>query len=123
MSFISVFTLVKRGSSNRGLICDADGVMLGPAPLVSLSMHESASNGRRLVAVTADELAAILTVAYGPDFEHELPYRAAALKTIERSLNSGRLTEATIAAVHLRLPELTLRAAEDLAAFVKYNPT
>lgn len=121
MGFFTVFKLAKRGFSDRGLVCDADGLMLGPIPLVSSLMRGASGNGRKLRAITSRQLATVLTVAYGPDFELELAYRASALKAIEQALNEDRLTEATIATLHLRLPELTPEAVKNLAALAKYS--
>lgn len=115
---IAKYRLAKRGG--HGLACDQDGLTLGPAPLVLAAQGRTGSPVFH--AVSPCWLAEVLTIAYGPGFNPEVAYRAEKLEVIARALTEGQLTEATIGALHLHLPELDVQAFERLALIAKYNP-
>ncbi len=117
---ITTYRLAPRGPESRGLVCDQQGAMLGPAPLV---FPVSGPGGRRLFqAVAAERLGEILKAAYGPDFRLDLAERTMQLQAVARALTENRMADALIGAVHLRLPELSEAAVQRLAALAKYSP-
>ena len=117
---ITRYGLASRSGENRGLVCDQDGAMLGPAPL---AFHVRGTGGGRVFqAVSAERLGEILKAAYGPDFDLALDERASQLQAIARALTENRMADALIGAVHLRLPELSEAAVQRLAALAKYSP-
>ena len=117
---ITTYRLAPRGPGSRGLVCDREGAMLGPAPLIS---PVSGPGGRRVFqAVAAERLGEILKAAYGPDFDLALAERTSQLQAIARALTENRMADALIGAVHLRLPELSEAAVQRLAALAKYSP-
>ncbi len=117
---ITRYGLASRSSESRGLVCDQQGAMLGPAPLV---FPVSGAGGRRIFqAVSAERLGEILKAAYGRDFRFDLAERTSQLQAIARALTENRMADALIGAVHLRLPELSETAVQRLAALAKYSP-
>ena len=117
---ITTYRLAPRGPESRGLVCDQDGAMLGPAPLVF--PVSGPGGGRVFQAVAAERLGEILKAAYGHDFRLDLAERTSQLQAIARALSENRMADALIGAVHLRLPELSKDAVQRLAALVKYSP-
>ena len=115
---VAKYRLAKRGG--HGLVCDQEGVALGQAPLVFAA--QGATGELMFRTISPQRLAEVLTVAYGSGFNPEITFRVAKLRTIARALTSGRITEATIGALHLRLPDLDAQALDHLALFEKYNP-
>ena len=113
------FRLSKRVTESGGLVCDPDGVMLGPAPLVFADREASGSCVFR--AVSAPRLAELLSAAYGPDFKADIAYRATKLSAIAQALTERRYAEAAIGTLHLRLPELATDAVARLTPLDKYS--
>jgi len=117
---VAKFSLAKRDPMSKGLVCDEHGLTLGPAQLI-YSVRGAA--GKRSFRVAKLQwLTDVFAVAYGPSFDTALTYRLSKLDTIAEALTEGRLTQATIAALHLRLPELNTKALERLTLLAKYSP-
>ena len=120
MSSVQICALGKRGAGSSYLVCDDEGVMLGPISLVAVS--RDLNGQRRFQATSPDGLRDTLEAAYELDIDPNMDYRIPAIEAIARALNEGRITEATIGAVHLRLPELTPHGLARLEALAKYDP-
>ena len=109
-SFTPMYRLTARGGV--GLACDERGIALGPVPLV-----EALSAGARRVfrPRPAEEIARTLALAYGPFPPQDLVRCLSALDVAARALEAGDLIKASVAAVLLKLPDLTPEAFAKLA--------
>jgi len=116
---ISTYRLAKRDANHTGLICDQQGVSLGPIQLIE--RRRNASGGTFFCAVSRGKLANVLAIAYGTNFDLELFYRADKLQMVARALTEGQITQATLGAVYLYLPELSEAAVQRLKTFAKYD--
>lgn len=117
--FPPMYRLTPRGGV--GLACDEDGIALGPALLVE---PIGAGSPRQFSPRPKEEIARTLALAYGdhaPDLERCL----ASLDIAARALEAGDLAKASVAAVLLKLPDLSVDAFARLAAdpsLKKYSP-
>jgi len=119
-SFPPMYRLTARGGI--GLACDERGIALGPVPLV-----ETLAVGTRRVfrARPAEEIARTLALAYGRLSADDLTRCLAGLDVAARALEAGDLAKASVAAVQLKLPDLTVEAFAKLAgdpSLKKYSP-
>jgi len=100
-----------------GLRCEDTGLSLAGAPLLRASIAGFAPRQN-------DEIGFLIKAAYGREIDaSKLPPR---LGEIAGALNRGDLGRAMIAAVHLRLPDLSwaaaVRIAKDVTSGALYNP-
>ncbi len=85
---ITTYRLAPRAPESRGLVCDAEGTMLGPAPLI---FPVSGAGGRRVFqAVAAERMGQVLKAAYGPDFRLDLAERTSQRQAIARALTENQ---------------------------------
>lgn len=106
------YALSERHSHNhdliRGLSCDEDGVFLaGDVPLICRG--STASSEPSYAPRPSSELEILLTAAYGDEWDFSA--QVAGLQRVARYMNEEKWALAKIAAVHLRLPEIS----DDLA--------
>jgi hypothetical protein len=88
--------LAARRGDRDAPYCGADGLYLGPSPLIA-----QVDGAYRLRA--EDEIAAVLAAAYG---EANAARGLPGLALIAAALQHGEMARAAIAAVHLKLPEI-----------------
>ncbi len=101
-----------------GLWCDADGAFLGGAPL--LTARRDSFGSLRFAPRRKDEIERLLRSAYGAAFDGNT--RMGGLQAVANGLNAGQECRAIIAALHMRLPDLTpsgARAIERLDRLIK----
>lgn len=103
------YELVQRGEA--GLACDADGLALGPLPLV-----ERGEGQVGWVAASPKAVEITLKLAYGDDDQTFARRRHAGLVRIAKAFDAGDLLCAGIEAVHLRLPPVSREAMRKLSA-------
>ncbi len=102
------YTLCNRRPENgmpvRGISCDEDGVFIaGDVPLVTSCPN---SEGERVYRCRSTrEINFLVSNAFGPDADFS--DRGAQLNLVARYMNEGKWVLAKIAAVHLRVPELS----------------
>jgi hypothetical protein len=104
-------------ADSLGLDCTIDGAWLAGAPLLRMTTSGLAPRA-------ADEVGALIKGAYGAQVDPS--YVLPGLDVIARALNHGDLGRAMIAAVQLKLPELSwegaLRVAQADNTLAKYDP-
>jgi hypothetical protein len=93
-----MWRLSNAGEDNLGLACNADGLFLARTPLLE-------RRGDRLVVREKIEIERLLSCAYQADIAAD--YLMPGLDIVASALNAKDLCLAAIAAVHLRLPDLT----------------
>lgn len=105
-----MYRLTARGGV--GLACDERGSALGPVPLV-----EALAAGTRRVfhPRPAEEIARTLALAYGPLSPQDITHCLFMLDIAARALEAGDVAKASVAAVLLKLPDLTAEAFAKLA--------
>jgi hypothetical protein len=86
----------------RGLTCTSEGVCLAGVPL----LHRTSAG---LAPRPMDELTALMKSAYGQAIDPARSYPG--LDVIAQALNRGDIGRAMVAAIHLRLPELSAEGA------------
>ena len=101
---IWMWRLSEGGENNLGLACTNDGLVLGRTPLIKRP-------DRRFVVRDRAEIEALLSRAYRKNIAADrlMP----GLATVAAALNANDPCLARIAAVHLRIPDLTDRSARD----------
>jgi hypothetical protein len=102
----------------RGLSCDEEGVFIaGDVPLI---FRRAVGDGDGYTVRPVHELEKLLASAYGPD--RDLSAQIAGLHLVARYMNQRNWVLAKIAAVHLRLPEISddLALAKLLATEARY---
>jgi hypothetical protein len=118
--FPPMYRLTPRGGV--GLACDEQGIALGPVVLVEPAAVGSRAQFRPR---PAEEVARTFALAYGnlaPDITRCL----ASLDVAAKALETGDLAKASVAAVLLKLPELSVDGFAKLAAdpsLKKYSPS
>ncbi|HKW54967.1 MAG TPA: hypothetical protein VJO12_14840 [Stellaceae bacterium] len=120
-AFPPMYRLTARGGV--GLACDEHGIALGPVPLV----EALAANSRRVFRPRpADEIARTLALAYGDLAPSDLTRCLSSLDVAAKALDAGDLAKASVAAVLLKLPDLSVDGFARLAAdpsLKKYIPS
>lgn len=116
-----VWRLSESGNDNLGLACNEEGLVLGRTPLIE-------RRDGRFVVRDASEIECLLSRAYrGP-----LPLQRlmAGLARVANALNNNDPCLASIAAVHLRIPDLPSHTVRDdmkvediLIKSVDWDPT
>jgi hypothetical protein len=94
-----------RLSPNRnreGISCDADGVFVGPIPLLKRVRGNGAAQEQWILRSEA-ELNEKLTLLY--DIPIDVAIKIGGMETIARAMNDGKLALAKIATVQLRFPD------------------
>ena len=101
---IRIWCLSEAGEDNLGLACTNNGLVLGRTPLIE-------RRGHRFVVRDRDEIEALLSRAYrkGIAADRLMP----GLATVAAALNAKDPGLARIAAVHLRIPDLSDGSARD----------
>ena len=101
---IRMWRLSEGGENNLGLACTNEGLVLGRTPLIE-------RRDRRFVVRDRAEIEALLSRAYRKNIAADrlMP----GLATVAAALNANDPCLARIAAVHLRIPDLTDRSARD----------
>jgi hypothetical protein len=99
-----VWRLSKAGEENLGLACNERGLVLGRTPLIE-------RRGGLFVVRHASEIECLLSRAYRGALP--LPRLMAGLANVAKALNANDPCLASIAAVHLRIPDLPSHAARD----------
>src|SRR5690348_10768310 len=105
-----------------GLACDEQGIALGPAVVVEAL---AAGSGRVFRRRPADEIARTLALAYDDLAPPHIARCLSSLDLAAKALDAGDLANASVAAVLLKLPELSVDAFAKLAAdpsLKKYSP-
>ena len=120
-SFAPMYRLTARGGV--GLACDEQGIALGPVVLV-----EALAAGHRRVfrPRPAEEIARTLALAYDDLAPADVARCLASLDVAAKALEARDLAKASVAAVLLKLPELSVDGFAKLAAdpsLKKYSPT
>jgi len=104
-------------SESLGLGCTRDGVALAGAPLLKMTVAGLAPR-------PIGEIDQLLKAAYGPSFAAACVLTG--LNLIAEALNRGDLARAMVAAVQLKLPDVSWAAAARMArienALAKFNP-
>ena len=99
-----IWRLSEPGKDNLGLTCNDQGLVLGRTPLIE-------RRDGRFVVRDAGEIEGLLSRAYRGGLP--LPRLMAGLANVAKALNANDLCLASIAAVHLRIPDLPSQAARD----------
>lgn len=118
--FARSFCLVARGGA--GLCCDADGVALGPVPLVDAVAGASGRRSYHLRPMS--QVARAMRLAYDAASDDIERWQRGLAKVAEL-LTAGEIAQAGIRAVLLAFPEIEPAAMAQLgcaAELQKYNP-
>ena len=100
-------------NDGRGVSCDRRGVYLGrTCPLVW--PRRAGTGDKTFVVRPVDQVRLLLKFAYGELFDADS--RLAALDRAAEALNRGDLTQAMIATLEMRLPELPVEATSNRLA-------
>lgn len=99
-----IWHLSEPGDDNLGLACNDQGLVLGRTPLIE-------RRDGRFVVREASEIEGLLSQAYRGTLP--LPRLMAGLANVAKALNGNDPCLASIAAVHLRIPDLPSHAARD----------
>jgi hypothetical protein len=103
--FHPLWRLSEAGVDNLGLACNDEGLLLGRTPLIE-------RRGGRFIVRDAPDIQRLLSRAYRTDVE--AGPLLGGLATVAAALNANDLLLARIAAVHLRLPDLSDQAARNV---------
>lgn len=120
-SFPAMYRLTARGGV--GLACDEHGIALGPVVLVEAL---AAGGGRVFRPRPAEEIARTLAQAYDDLAPGDIARCLASLDVAAKALEARDLTKASVAAVLLKLPDLSVEGFAKLAAdpsLKKCSPT
>jgi hypothetical protein len=120
-SFPPMYRLSARGGV--GLACDEQGIALGPVILVEAL---AAGPGRVFRPRPAEEIARTLALAYDDLAPTDIARCLARLDVAAKALEAGDLAKASVAAVLLKLPDLSVDGFAKLAAapsLKKYTPS
>jgi hypothetical protein len=109
--FPSMYRLTARGGV--GLACDEQGIALGPVVLV----EALAAGGRRVFRPRpAEEIARTLALAYDDLAPTDIARCLSSLDVAAKALEARDLANASVAAVLLKLPDLSVDGFARLAA-------
>jgi lysozyme len=120
-SFPPMYRLTARGGV--GLACDEQGIALGPVVLVEAL---AAGGGRVFRPRPAEEIARTLALAYDDLAPTDVARCLASLDVAAKALEAGDLVKASVAAVLLKLPDLSVEGFAKLAdtpSLKKYSPS
>lgn len=118
--FPPMYRLTARGGV--GLACDEQGIALGPVVLVEAL---AAGGGRVFRQRPAEEIARTLALAYEDLAPADIACCLASLDVAAKALEARDLAKASVAAVLLKLPDLSVEGFAKLAAdpsLKKYRP-
>ena len=116
LSQMDRFFRLTDSDGSLGLSCTSSGISLAGVPLLRMTISGFAPR-------SADEIHALIGGAYGPDINPTA--LALGLEVIAKALNQGDLARAMVAAVRLRLPDLSWEGAVRIThienALAKHN--
>ena len=117
MSLIDHTFRLAKDATGLGLTCNLEGCALAGVPLLNRTLTGFAPR-------SAAEVGALMKIAYGQDVDPK--GLSAGLEVIAKALNQGDVGRAMVAALQLRLPELSWCGAAQLTKvhfmLAKYDP-